>query len=77
MNYDDYKLNLSDWLKVSLESFIITGLVSYLFFDSVWSMLFFPIVIWLIYKEGKNKNHSRKKRKTYHGIYGYVEKHKF
>ena len=63
MNYDDYKLNLSDWLKVSLESFIITGLVSYLFFDSVWSMLFFPIVIWLIYRREKTKIIVERKEK--------------
>ena len=63
MNYDDYKLNLSDWSKVSLESFIITGLVSYLFFDSVWSMLFFPIVIWLIYRKEKTKIIVERKEK--------------
>lgn len=63
MNYDDYKLNLSDWLKVSLESLAITALISCLFFDSAWFMIFFPIVVWIIHRRKKAKIIAERKEK--------------
>lgn len=62
-NYQDYKLNAKEWLFVALKSIFVTGLIAYLFYNSLWLLLIFPLVFLFLYRRALKEGVIRQKEK--------------
>lgn len=59
MDYREYILERKDKGKILLVSLVFTGLISFLFYRSVWGYCYFPLVFYVFYKREKEQGKER------------------
>ena len=63
MNYNEYQLTVLDNLKCLPASLAISGMVSFLFYDSLWGMVVFPAIMIFLRKSIRNNVIATRKEK--------------
>ena len=63
MNYNEYQLTVLDNLKCLAASLAISGMVSFLFYDSLWGMVVFPAIMIFLRKSIRNNVIATRKEK--------------
>ncbi len=66
MNYNEYHFSITEVMVVVLQSFLIGGIISYLFYRSVWAMILVPIILFLSLKR-KRISVIEKRKQLLHG----------
>lgn len=66
MNYNVYHFSAMEVMFVVIQSFLVAGTISYLFYRSIWAMILFPIILFLLLKR-KRENAIEKRKKLLHG----------
>lgn len=64
-DYEQYSFRVTDWACYLLRVFVITGVIGYLFYDSVRAfVLLIPVGIWQYHSVKKQKTEEQKRRLT-------------
>ncbi|MCD7709401.1 MAG: type II secretion system protein F, partial [Clostridiales bacterium] len=59
MDYSTYRLTPKEWGKCIGLAALITALIAFLFYSSVWGIIFFPFLAVFLYKREKKKGAQR------------------